>query len=72
MPIIGLRSKMTVKGRGKWESSGGDRAKFGLTTSEMICAARYLESEGMGECLKLLHFHFPEPKTDNDKPSAND
>ena len=42
MPIIGFRSKMTVKGRGKWESSGGDRAKFGLTTSEMICAARYL------------------------------
>ena len=57
MPIIGFRSKMTVKGRGKWESSGGDRAKFGLTTSEMICAARYLESQGMGECLKLLHFH---------------
>lgn len=64
MPIIGLRSKMTVKGRGKWESSGGDRAKFGLTTSEMICAARYLESEGMGECLKLLHFHIGSQLTD--------
>jgi len=24
-PIIGVRSKMTVKGRGKWESSGGER-----------------------------------------------
>lgn len=64
MPIIGFRSKMTVKGRGKWESSGGDRAKFGLTTSEMICAARYLESQGMGECLKLLHFHIGSQLTD--------
>jgi arginine decarboxylase len=64
MPIIGLRSKMTVKGRGKWESSGGDRAKFGLTTSEIICAARYLEREGMGDCLKLLHFHIGSQLTD--------
>lgn len=63
-PIVGLRSKMTVKGRGKWEGSGGDRAKFGLTTSEMICAARYLESEGMGDCLKLLHFHIGSQLTD--------
>ncbi|MFQ3235855.1 MAG: arginine decarboxylase [Paraglaciecola sp.] len=64
MPIIGLRSKMTVKGRGKWEGSGGDRAKFGLTTSEIICAARYLQSEGMGDCLKLLHFHIGSQLTD--------
>ncbi|MFT6898673.1 MAG: arginine decarboxylase [Paraglaciecola sp.] len=64
MPIIGFRSKMTVKGRGKWESSGGDRAKFGLTSSEIICAARYLESEGMGDCLKLLHFHIGSQLTD--------
>lgn len=64
MPIIGLRSKMTVKGRGKWEGSGGDRAKFGLTTSEIICAARYLESEGMADCLKLLHFHIGSQLTD--------
>ena len=56
-PIIGVRSKMTVKGRGKWESSGGERAKFGLTITEIINAARYLEEQGMAHCLKLLHFH---------------
>lgn len=56
-PIIGLRSKMTVKGRGKWESSGGDRAKFGLTIAEIINAARYLEQQGLAHTLKLLHFH---------------
>ena len=64
MPIVGVRSKMTVKGRGKWESSGGDRAKFGLTISEIINAARYLEEHDMADCLKLLHFHIGSQLTD--------
>ncbi|MEP1447334.1 MAG: biosynthetic arginine decarboxylase [Paraglaciecola sp.] len=63
-PIVGIRSKMTVKGRGKWASSGGDRAKFGLTISEMINAARYLEKHGMADSLKLLHFHIGSQLTD--------
>ncbi len=63
-PIVGIRSKMTVKGRGKWENSGGDRAKFGLTISEMINAARYLEEHGMADSLKLLHFHIGSQLTD--------
>lgn len=56
-PIVGLRSKMQSKGQGRWKGSSGDRAKFGLTISEVIKAARYLEAEGMGHTLKLLHFH---------------
>jgi arginine decarboxylase len=56
-PIVGLRSKMQSKGQGRWQGSSGDRAKFGLTISEVIKAARYLEEEGMGQTLKLLHFH---------------
>ena len=56
-PIVGLRSKMRSKGQGRWQGSSGDRAKFGLTISEIIKAARYLESQGMGHTLKLLHFH---------------
>jgi arginine decarboxylase len=63
-PMIGVRSKMTVKGRGKWEGSGGDRAKFGLTISEIIRAARYLQENDMAECLTLLHFHIGSQLTD--------
>ncbi len=63
-PLIGVRSKMTVKGRGKWEGSGGDRAKFGLTNSEIINAARYLKEHGMADCLTLLHFHIGSQLTD--------
>nr|WP_136250916.1 biosynthetic arginine decarboxylase [Ningiella ruwaisensis] len=56
-PIVGLRAKMQSKGQGRWQGSSGERAKFGLNISEIIKAARLLEKEGMGECLKLLHFH---------------
>lgn len=63
-PLIGLRAKMSVKGRGKWEGSGGDRAKFGLTVAEMINAAQRLASENMQHCLKLLHFHIGSQLTD--------
>lgn len=63
-PIIGIRAKITAKGRGKWESSGGDRAKFGLTIAEIINATRYLKDEGMDHCLKLLHFHIGSQLTD--------
>lgn len=56
-PIVGLRSKMQSEGQGRWKGSSGERAKFGLTISELIKAARYLEAEGMAHTLKLLHFH---------------
>jgi arginine decarboxylase len=63
-PIIGLRSKMSALGKGKWQGSSGDRAKFGLTIPEIINAAKLLEKEGMGHTLKLLHFHIGSQLTD--------
>lgn len=56
-PIVGIRSKMRAKGQGRWQGSSGDKAKFGLTAAEVIKSARYLEEQGMGHTLKLLHFH---------------
>jgi arginine decarboxylase len=63
-PIVGLRSKMSALGKGKWQGSSGDRAKFGLTIPEIINAAKLLEKEGMGHTLKLLHFHIGSQLTD--------
>jgi len=63
-PIIGIRSRMTVKGRGKWESSGGERAKFGLTISEIINAVELLKEHDLLESLKLFHFHIGSQITD--------
>lgn len=56
-PLIGLRGKMSIKGRGRWSKSTGDRAKFGLSISEMIKAVDLMEKEGLKDCIKLFHFH---------------
>lgn len=56
-PLLGIRCKLHSKGSGKWESSGGESAKFGLTTPEMLYTVNYLKSEGYPEAIKLLHFH---------------
>jgi arginine decarboxylase len=56
-PYVGIRCKLYSKGSGKWESSGGEFAKFGLTTPEMLHAIQVLRQEGMEKSFKLLHFH---------------
>ena len=56
-PMIGLRSKLTTRGTGKWEGSSGDFAKFGLTVPELINAVKILKDAGKEHCAKLLHFH---------------
>ncbi|MEW6056821.1 MAG: biosynthetic arginine decarboxylase [Bdellovibrionota bacterium] len=63
-PLIGIRSKLHTRGSGKWESSGGDSAKFGLTTPEILQVIKTLRDEGMTDCLKLLHFHIGSQITD--------
>lgn len=54
---IGFRMKLSAKGTGKWESSGGEHSKFGLFCHEIIAASEKLKVEGKSHWLKLLHFH---------------
>jgi arginine decarboxylase len=56
-PSVGIRMRLSARGAGKWESSGGDRAKFGLTAAEILTAVENLREWGMLDCLRLLHFH---------------
>ncbi|GAE82642.1 biosynthetic arginine decarboxylase [Bacteroides reticulotermitis JCM 10512] len=56
-PNIGIRIKLASSGSGKWEESGGDASKFGLTSSELLEALDFMESKGLKESLKLIHFH---------------
>jgi arginine decarboxylase len=56
-PLIGIRARLQSKGAGKWAESGGENAKFGLSTSEMLAAADLLKSESLAHCFRLLHFH---------------
>lgn len=63
-PLIGIRAKMTVKGTGKWESSSGERAKFGLSISEILLAVNLLKQNDLLGSLKLFHFHIGSQITD--------
>jgi arginine decarboxylase len=56
-PMIGLRVRLATKGAGKWAESGGEHAKFGLSTSEILDAAQIMKDAGVSQAFKLLHFH---------------
>lgn len=56
-PLIGIRVRLLSKGAGKWAESGGENAKFGLSTAELLVATELLKSHGLSHCFKLLHFH---------------
>ncbi len=56
-PMIGIRVRLHSKGAGKWTTSGGENAKFGLSTTNLVAASEMLKRAGLAHCLKLVHFH---------------
>jgi arginine decarboxylase len=56
-PMIGLRVRLMSKGAGKWATSGGEDAKFGLSTAEILQATNIMRDAGLASAFKLLHFH---------------
>ena len=56
-PYIGIRVRLHSKGSGKWSPSGGENAKFGLDTTNLVAASQMLKEAGLTPCFKLLHFH---------------
>ena len=56
-PELGLRVRLTSIGKGKWQNSGGEKSKFGLTASNLLSALERLKDGGYTQSLKLLHFH---------------
>ncbi len=56
-PLVGIRARLLAKGAGRWAESGGENAKFGLSTAEILAATEMLKAENLGHCLKLVHFH---------------
>jgi arginine decarboxylase len=56
-PGIGVRMRLASLGAGKWQNSGGDKAKFGLSPRQVLDLWKSLRDAGMADCLGLLHFH---------------
>ncbi|MBI2212723.1 MAG: biosynthetic arginine decarboxylase [Acidobacteria bacterium] len=63
-PWIGIRVRLVSKGSGLWATSGGENAKFGLSTSEILQAIDIMRGAGMEDALKLVHFHIGSQITD--------
>lgn len=57
LPRIGVRARLSSVGKGKWENSGGEKSKFGLTASEIIKVTEQLRAHNRLDCFQLLHFH---------------
>ena len=64
MPMVGMRVKLYSKGSGRWEKSGGEAAKFGLTTTELLEVINQMKDAGRIDMLRLLHFHIGSQLTD--------
>jgi len=56
-PLLGVRMRLKSLGAGKWQNSGGDKAKFGLTPRQLLSLLDELAVAGLSPALKLLHFH---------------
>lgn len=56
-PDIGVRLRLASIGKGKWQNSGGEKAKFGLSACQLIQLLDQLRDAGRLDCLRLLHFH---------------
>ncbi|CAN5446729.1 biosynthetic arginine decarboxylase [soil metagenome] len=56
-PQLGVRARLSSRGAGRWEQSGGDFSKFGLSAAEMVAAVERLKEWGEIDTLKLMHFH---------------
>jgi len=56
-PFIGIRAKLSARSTGRWGSSVGERAKFGLSIPDVLTTVERLREAGLLDDLRLLHFH---------------
>lgn len=56
-PRLGLRIRLASQGAGKWQASGGEKSKFGLSASQVLSVIERLKREGNLDAMQLVHFH---------------
>jgi len=56
-PLLGVRARLSTVGSSKWQNTGGEKSKFGLSAAQILRIANKLDSHGLLPSLKLLHFH---------------
>ncbi len=56
-PRLGLRVRLSSIGKGKWQNTGGENSKFGLSSTEVLKAVELLRNNQELDTVQLLHFH---------------
>ncbi|CAH0533681.1 Biosynthetic arginine decarboxylase [Vibrio stylophorae] len=56
-PRLGLRVRLASQGQGKWQASGGEKSKFGLSASQVFQVIDALKNADELDALQLVHFH---------------
>ncbi|AXK39872.1 arginine decarboxylase [Crenobacter cavernae] len=56
-PQVGVRVRLSSLASSKWADTGGEKGKFGLSAAQLLSVAQRLDEAGMGDCVRLLHFH---------------
>ncbi|MBD8874426.1 arginine decarboxylase [Rhodanobacter sp. DHB23] len=56
-PLLGVRVRLASIGAGKWQNTGGDKGKFGLSPAQVLTLIERLDRAGLKHTLKLQHFH---------------
>ena len=56
-PLLGARMRLASIGAGKWQNSGGDKSKFGLTAAQLLKTVERLREVVMLDSLQMLHCH---------------
>ncbi len=57
VPRIGVRARLASQGAGKWQASGGNKSKFGLSAAQILNLVTRLQAAGKLDWLQLVHFH---------------
>jgi len=54
-PLFGVRMRLTSLGAGKWQNTGGEKSKFGLTPRQLLTLLDQLRAANLTQSLQLLH-----------------
>jgi len=54
-PLFGVRMRLTSLGAGKWQNTGGEKSKFGLTPRQLLTLIDALKAANLTQSLQLLH-----------------
>lgn len=56
-PLLGVRVRLAASAAGNWQNSGGEKAKFGLTPTQILQLVAELKKSDSLKWLQLLHSH---------------